>query len=166
MVRRKQNRLIHRRSHKNRIILIAVFAAIIFGVGAASYRSLTPVNGSTPVFQAPVNHTIKATHSQGSGYHWVSVASSKVKGARTSGGSVVDPEYTFNKGQLESIHVINEDNDSHSRHNFNIDEFNVHTKDLDYFANESITLLADKVGTFEYYCSLHPEMRGTISIAG
>jgi plastocyanin len=94
------------------------------------------------------------------------VASSKVKGARTAGGSVVDPEYTFNKGQLESIHVINEDNDSHSRHNFNIDEFNVHTKDLNYFENESITLLADKVGTFEYYCSLHPEMRGTISVAG
>ena len=165
MPRRKQtNQSLRHRFGRNRIVLIGAIAALCVGVGVVSYRSFIPVNGSTPVLQAPVNHFIKATHSQGSGYHWISVASGKVKGSRTPGGSVTDPTYVFNKGELESIHVINEDYDTHSRHNFNIDEFNVHSKDLDYFGGESITILADRVGTFEYYCSIHPEMRGSITI--
>jgi len=144
--------------------MFGLFAAVIFGIGAVSYRSLIPVNGNSPILQPPINHVVKATYSQGSGYHWLNVASSKVKGTRSSGGNFLDPDYTFNKGELESIHVINGDYLTHSKHNFNIDEFNVHTKDLDYFENESVTLLADKVGTFDYYCSIHPEMRGTISV--
>ena len=144
--------------------MLGVFAAIICGIGAVSYRSLIPVNGSSPVLQAPINHVVKATYSQGSGYHWLSVASGKIKGTRTSGGNIEEQAFTFNKGELESIHVINGDYSTHSRHNFNIDEFNVHTKDLDYFASESVTLLADRAGTFDYYCTIHPEMRGTISV--
>lgn len=62
------------------------------------------------------------------------------------------------------MHVINEDYETHSKHNFNIDEFNVHTRDLGYFETQTISFLADKKGTFEYYCTIHPEMRGTIEI--
>jgi plastocyanin len=165
VARRKQaSQSLRHRFSKIRIILIGVFVSLVLGVGALTYRSLVPVNGSTSIFQAPVNHTIKATHSQSTGYHWLSVASSKVKGTRTSGGSVINPSYTFNKGELESLHVINGDYTTHSSHNFNIDEFNVHTKDLGYFQTESVMLLADKAGTFEYYCSIHPEMRGTVAV--
>jgi len=63
--------------------------------------------------------------------------------------------------------LINEDKNqpnNPSKHNLNIDEFNVHTKDLGYFQSESITFLADQTGTFDYYCSIHPDMKGVITI--
>ena len=88
-----------------------------------------------------------------------------VKGSR-GGGASVNPVYFLNKGSLESVHLINEDYDTHSKHNFNIDQFKVHTKDLGYFESQTITFIADKVGTFEYYCTIHPEMRGTVTVEG
>lgn len=78
------------------------------------------------------------------------------------------PPISVSKGNLVEIHLINEEKNQAgnlSKHNLNIDEFNVHTKDLGYFQSESITFLADKEGTFDYYCSIHPEMRGTITVS-
>jgi plastocyanin len=63
-----------------------------------------------------------------------------------------------------SVHLINEDDQAHEKHNINIDEFGVHTKDLGYFEGETVTFVADKAGTFEYYCSIHPEMKGTMTV--
>ena len=77
------------------------------------------------------------------------------------------PSLTVENGNLIQIHLINEeknDASSKSSHNLNIDEFNVHTGNLGYFQTKSITFLADKIGTFNYYCSIHPEMRGTITV--
>ena len=154
------------RMTRQRMIMIGVLAAVISGVGLFSYKSMIPVNGTAPVFGVPNNHFIKATHSSNSGYHWLSVSSGSVKGMRTSGGggNMMNPEYTFNNGELETIHVINEDYTTHSDHNFNIDEFNVHTKDLGYYESQTMTFLADKTGTFQYYCSIHPEMKGEITV--
>lgn len=147
------------------MITIAVLAAIVSGAGVLGYKSMIPVNGTTPVFGVPSNHFIKATQSINSGYHWLSVSSGSVKGMRgSSGGNIMNPGYDFVKGHLESIHVINEDYTTHSLHNFNIDEFNVHSKDLGYYESQSFTFLADKTGTFHYYCSIHPVMKGEISI--
>ena len=153
------------RMTRQRMIMIAVLAAVISGVGVFSYRSMIPVNGSTPVFGVANNHFIKATHSTSSGYHWLSVSSGSVKGMRSGGGgSVENPQYAFSKGELETIHVINEDYTTHSTHNFNIDDFKVHTKDLGYYETQSMTFLADKTGTFQYYCTIHPEMKGEITV--
>ena len=153
------------RMTRQRMIMIAVLAAVISGVGVFSYKSMIPVNGSTPVFGVPNNHFIKATHSTSSGYHWLSVSSGSVKGMRSGGGSsMMNPQYDFNKGELETIHVINEDYTTHSTHNFNIDEFNVHTKDLGYYESQSMMFIADKTSTFQYYCSIHPEMKGEITV--
>ena len=146
--------------------MIGVLAAIVSGIGVFSYKSMIPVNGSAPVFQALSNHFIKATHSSSSGYNWLSMSSGSLKGARNSGGgaNIINPAYTFDRGELESIHVINEDYTTHSDHNFNIHEFNVHTRDLGYYESQTITFVADKTGTYQYYCSIHPEMKGEIVI--
>lgn len=151
---------------RKRMIMIGVLAAVISGVGLVGYKSMIPVNGTTPVLGVPNNHFIKATHSSNSGYHWLSVSSGSVKGVRSGGGggNVMNPTYTFNKGDLETIHVINEDYTTHSVHNFNIDEFNFHTKDLGYYESQTFTIVADKAGTFRYYCSIHPEMKGEIFV--
>ena len=78
--------------------------------------------------------------------------------------SPTGPTLYVSKGGLESIHFINEDYDTHSKHNFNIDEFNVHSKDLGYFQSQIITFIVDRDGIFEYYCSIHPEMRGKVVV--
>jgi plastocyanin len=156
---------------RKRIITYGIIAAIISGVGIAGYKSMIPTNGNTPVFGIPVNHFIKAKYSAGSGYAWVSMSSSSSKGLSSGGrggggvtAAAVSPSYVFVKGGLQSMHVINEDYETHSKHNFNIDEFNVHSKDLTYTQSQTITFVADKSGTFNYYCNIHPEMKGDIIV--
>jgi hypothetical protein len=143
------------------IAALVVTLGVFFGI-----RSLIPVNGDSPTFLPPENIFVKASHSMAKGYEFISQASGAVKGMRATGGvgTHIDPKYIFNAGSLESFHVINEDNETHSKHNFNIDEFNAHTKDLGYFETQTITFLADKKGSYEYYCTLHPEMRGIIEV--
>jgi plastocyanin len=71
---------------------------------------------------------------------------------------------TVNKGDTVKINFIN----NVGLHDFVIDEFNVKTKQLKVGETETITFVADKSGTFEYYCSVgtHREqgMVGTITV--
>jgi hypothetical protein len=150
---------------KGLIITVSAAAGIVSLLGYAGIHSLIPVNGTVPVFAAPRNSFIKATHSQQTGYYFLSQSAGGVKGSR-GGSASVNPVYYLKKGSLESVHLINEDYDTHSKHNFNIDQFKVHTKDLGYFESQTITFIADKVGTFEYYCTIPPEMRGTVTVEG
>ncbi len=161
--RRKDQTPPRRRLTRNKMIVIGALAAFGSAIGYFGINAMIPVNGSAPAFAFPANHYIKATHER-SGYVYVSQASGGVKGLRTSGGGIINPTYTFSKGGLESIHFINEDYDTHSLHNFNIDEFNVHSHDLKYFESQTITFIADKPGTYQYYCTIHPEMKGNIVI--
>jgi plastocyanin len=157
---------------RKRIITYGIIAAIISGIGIAGYKSMIPTNGNTPIFGIPINHFIKAKSSAGSGYAWVSMSSSSSKGLNSGGrgggaaaaAAAVNPSYVFVKGGLQSMHVVNEDYETHSKHNFNIDEFNVHSKDLTYTQSQTITFVADKSGTFNYYCNIHPEMKGDIIV--
>lgn len=165
MARKHRVEGLPRRITKNKMITIVALAAVASAVGYFGISSMTPANGSSPVFGFPANHFIKATHSANSGYTYISQSSGSVKGMRSSGGGgILNPTYTFNKGELESIHFINEDYDTHSQHNFNVDELNVHTRDLGYFETQTVTFVADNPGTYQYYCMIHPEMKGDIVI--
>jgi hypothetical protein len=165
--RRQQNghSVPYTRMTSRRIITYGIIAAIISVISITGYKSMIPTNGNTPVFGMPNNHFVKAKYSAGSGYAWVSISSGSVKGLRSSGGGgITNPQYVFNRGGLQSMHVINEDYETHSKHNFNIDELNIHSKDLAYSDSQTITFVADKPGTFHYYCNIHPEMKGDITI--
>jgi hypothetical protein len=148
------------------IIVIVAVATAISLISYYAINSMIPVNGKSPVLSPPRNIFVKASHSPQTGYIFVSQSSGAVKGLRGSGGGgySTNPTYTFNKGSVESIHMINEDYQTHSKHNFNIDQFNVHTKDLGYFQTQTVTFIADKERTFQYYCTIHPEMKGNIVV--
>ncbi|HKU48304.1 MAG TPA: cupredoxin domain-containing protein [Nitrososphaera sp.] len=150
---------------RNKIIVYSAIAAVVAVIGYFGWYAMIPVNGTTPVFGPRNNHFIKALHA-GSGFHYVSISSGAVKGLRSTGGSTTDPEYVFTKNDIQSLHLINEDAETHSRHNINIDAFNVHSKDLAYYESQTIDFIPDKTGTFEYYCTIHPEMKGQITVEG
>lgn len=53
-------------------------------------------------------------------------------------------------------------------HNFELDEFNIKTANLKTGESETVEFVADKVGTFEYYCGVgqHRQMgqKGTLTV--
>ena len=57
---------------------------------------------------------------------------------------------TVNKGDKVKINFVNKE----GKHDFVLDEFNIATKVLNAESSESVEFVADKVGTFEYYCSV------------
>lgn len=164
---------------KNTIIVISIIAILVSAIAYFGIQSMIPVNGKLPVFGAPKNNFVKASHNPRSGYLFVGQSAggarkgfvpsvgSKISGTNM-GSSFTDsptgPTLYVTKGGLESVHFINEDYETHSKHNFNIDEFKVHSKDLGYFQSQIITFIVDKDGVFEYYCSIHPEMRGKVVV--
>ena len=167
-MRKKQNN-----KNKNKfftrgtIIGIAVIAAAAVAGGYFALGTMVPVNGTVPVFATPTNIYIKALHTGQDGY--IFEEQSTRQGKKTISGGSVDVSIHIIKGELVSLHVINEDIETQSKHNFNIDEFNVHTKDLNppagiFFDSQTITFIADKIGTFKYYSTMHPEMKGTIVV--
>ena len=74
-----------------------------------------------------------------------------------------NPTLLIERNIPEKITILNKD---FVRHDFIIDELNVNTGYL-YSAQDFTTAIASKdVGTFEYYCSLHPStMRGKLVIS-
>lgn len=166
MKRKNKHQNVPYRITKNKAIAYGILAVAVAAIGYFGWHAMIPANGTFPVFALPNNHSIKASHSS-SAYHFVSMSSGSVKGLRSNGGgNVINPSYVFSKGDLQSIHFINEDRETHSEHNLNIDAFNVHTKDLHYYESQTINFIPDKSGTFEYYCSIHPEMKGEITVVG
>ncbi|MDO8471136.1 MAG: cupredoxin domain-containing protein [bacterium] len=57
---------------------------------------------------------------------------------------------SVNKGDTVKITVKN----VNGTHDFKIDEFNVSTRTLNIGETQTITFVADKTGSFEYYCSV------------
>jgi cupredoxin-like protein len=149
-------------------ISVIVIAGLLIALGAYfAINSSRPSNGTSPVIGIPGNSFIKAVHAPGKGYVFVHQSSGSSKGLRnlSMGNRSTDQNVlmTVNKGSAETIHLINEDT-THSKHNLNVDEFNVHTRDLGYFESQSITFIADKAGTFKIYCTIHPEMTGSVVV--
>ena len=146
------------------IIGIAIIAVAASAGGYFALGSMIPVNGTTIVFAPPSNIYILATHTDQNGY--IFEEQSTRQGKKTLSSGAVDVSIHMIKGELVALHVINEDKDTLSQMDLNIDEFNVHTKKLNYFQAQTINFVADKIGTFKYYSIIHPEMKGTIIVEG
>lgn len=144
---------------------VIFLAAIVAAAGAGAYyimNTSTPVNMDHPVFATATNIYIVGVHDPTQGYLFEQESTRQAKQA----ASVANPSESIHvaKGTLVSLHFINEDKDTLSPMDLNIDAFNVHTNKLGYFQAQTINFLADKDGTYSYYSNLHPEMKGTLTV--
>jgi len=145
-------------SLRTKIIIVGV----LISVGLLLFHAVTHFSGPAR------NAFLKITYSPQSGYAFVIQSPGSVKGMKSGAGisgshSGINPTLYLNKGFPEAIHMINED-PTHSKHNFNVDEFNIHTNDIGYFQSQIVNFTPDKSGTFTYYCKNHPEMKGTVIV--
>lgn len=161
MVKKQKNKAKSSPVSKGMIISVAVIAAIVAGGVYYVWISAVPVNVDHPVFATASNVYILATHND-QGYYFDE--QSTKTGKKSISSTNVDPSIHIPVGTLVALHVINEDKDTGSDQDLNIDAFNVHTKHLKYFEAQTIHFLADKTGTYSYYSTIHPEMKGTLTV--
>ena len=161
MVKKQKNKAKPSPVSKGMIITVAVMAAVIAGGVYYLWITAIPVNVDHPVFATASNVYILATHND-QGYYYDE--QSTKTGKKTISSTNVNPAIHIPKGTLVALHVINEDKDTNSEQDLNIDAFNVHTRHLKYFEAQTINFLADKEGTYSYYSVLHPEMKGTMIV--
>ncbi|MGE5782220.1 MAG: cupredoxin domain-containing protein [Nitrososphaerales archaeon] len=168
----KRNKTINQKNTINLSRKRIIILGILFTIGGLIiYGGINSLKTSNGIFisSPPRNIFLKAMFSQNTGYLFTSQSTGTAKslnsGAGSKGGAFGhNPPITLKQGNSLSIHLINEDSVKHSKHNLNIDEFNVHTRDLGYFQSQTVTFSANKSGTFDYYCSIHPEMKGKVIV--
>jgi len=143
-----------------------IFLAAVVGLGGYGVyyfiSNSTPVNSNVPDFSPASNIYILGLHDPNQGYVYDQESTRQGKKAVSSG--VIDSSIHIPQGTLVALHFINEDKDTGTQMDLNIDAFNVHTKQLNYFQAQTITFIADKEGTYSYYSTVHPEMKGTITV--
>jgi plastocyanin len=170
----KRNKLVNqKKKNKNKnnkitpkkIIVIGILCTVISLIIYGGINSLKSSNGNF-LLSPPRNFFMKATYLPNEGNVYTSQSTGTAKILNSGAGSKIghNPTITLNQGNSLSLHLINEDSEKHSRHNLNIDEFGIHTKNLGYFQTQTVTFTANKTGTFNYYCSIHPEMNGKIIV--
>ena len=162
MNRQKKKFLIKEKT--NTVIALIIVGVVLSLIGYYVLLSMVPVNVGYPVFGAPSNIFIKTIKLPDGSYAF---ATQSTKGSKTTNIGSLNPTYNVEYGNLVTVHLINEVKtvpNIGNKHNLNIDKFNVHTVDLGYFQTSSVTFLANEKGSFEYYDSYNPTMRGIINV--
>lgn len=161
MVKKQKNKAKSSPISKGTIITVAILIAAVAGGVYYIWTNSVPVNSTTPNFSPASNIYILAIHNA-DGYSYDE--QSTKTGKKSISGTNTNPVIHVPKGTLIALHVINEDRDTGSDQDLNIDAFNVHTRHLKYFEAQTINFIADKEGTYSYYSIIHPEMKGTITV--
>ena len=162
MVKKQKNKEKGLPISRGTLIFIAIVVAAVGGGVYYFINNSTPVNSNVPFFGPASNVYILGIHDPNQGY--VYDQESTRQGKRTLSNGVIDSSIHLQKGTVVALHFINEDKDTGTQMDLNIDAFNVHTNKLSYFQAQTINFLADKEGTYSYYSILHPEMKGTITV--
>ncbi len=148
------------------VIIIVVFAVILWvqqrkDVGVNPSVSPSPTATVTVSVSPTVSPTATVSPKASSSPSASAVKSFTVVG---SNFSFTPNQLTVNKGDTVKITFKNSD----GNHNWVLDEFNARTNVISGGQEQTIQFVADKTGTFEYYCSVgtHRQMgmKGTLTV--
>lgn len=167
--------------NKNTIWIVII--VVVLGFGAWLYMSATPTPSiNTPAATAPTSSVPAPQPAPVPTPEAASTASSTpppavappapaVQPASTKGFTVTGQNYSFTpsaitvkKGDKVKVTFVN----SGGTHDLKIDEFGVATRRIQAGQQDVVEFTADKVGTFEYYCSTGNHramgMKGTLTV--
>jgi plastocyanin len=134
--------------NKNTLILVAVILFLILGGGAFlmsnNRQATTTVPTGSPAVVTTTTVSPVPTTAAAAGSNVINVQ------VESQGLSFTPNTITVKKGQ--TVNVVYKNN--MGRHDWVLDEFNAKSKLLDAGEEDTITFVADKTGTFEYYCSV------------
>ncbi len=148
------------------IIILIVAGIIIFKKGNSTQATSTTSNTNVDMTLSPNNTaTSTATTTPAVSTSTASIVGT-VKEFTVTGSSFkfTPATLTVKKGDTVKINFKN----SGGLHDFVIDEFSAATPRINSGKQTSITFVADKAGTFEYYCSVGTHramgMKGTLTV--
>ena len=152
---------------KTLVIVLVVLAVLVLGFWWMWGRDNNSevVNSPTPTATVTASPSPSSSASV-SPSPLVSVSVGLVKSFTVTGKpySFSPSTITVNKGDTVKITFVNQS----GTHNWTIDEFNAATKTIQGGQQETIQFVANKTGTFEYYCSVgtHRQMgmKGTLIV--
>lgn len=149
---------------KNKMIIIGVIAAVLLG----GFVYMNVSQSSVPATVSETKNEIKSppgvsnTKSMVGDEKPATAGSLIDKGENMTEGNTVSvtleaksfsfsqKEIRVKKGNKVKITLVNKD----GFHDWTIDGFNAKTKQIPVGQTDSIEFIADKTGTFEYYCSV------------
>lgn len=142
-----------------------VLVGVVLGVsalGKGERQNVTGTPTATPKIAVDMQNVVTGTQPSTTPMS----NSGKVITVKVEGGMFYFSPNTIkvNKGDTVKIVFTNIE----GKHDFVIDEFNVKTEVLAENATQTIKFVADKVGSFEYYCSVQDHrqmgMKGTLTV--
>ncbi len=149
---------------KNTIIVIVIL--LIIGFGGYAYFKNKDVEVSEKVENNEINSPIEKDNAKVENIPVVNTSTENIKEFTVSGKnfSFAPNKISVKKGDTVKITFKNSD----GFHDFKIDEYNVATKQIASGVQESVTFIADKTGSFVYYCSVGKHrangMWGTLTV--
>ncbi len=141
---------------KSPALLIGIIAIVLLAAGGFFFYTQSQSTTANPAMEANesteqmnTTDTMTAEPTTDTGESMTDEVAQTIE---VEGGSFFfkPNEIRVKKGQQVTINFTN----SGGLHDFVIDEFDVATKQLQAGGKESITFTPDKVGTFEFYCSV------------
>ncbi len=144
---------------KNKMIIIGIVAVVLLGGFVYMNVSQTSVPATVPETKNEIKSPPGVTETEvmtDKGKEVTDGASLIKKGApvnillEAKPFSFSQKEIRVKKGDTVKIQFTNKE----GFHDWVIDEFNARTKQLQAGQTETIEFVADKTGTFEYYCSV------------
>jgi plastocyanin len=136
------------------VLFIVVLVLIIGGFLIFKNKTMAPSDIETEEIETEVGSSMPAQDSNVEETQVMeeNMSSSSVKEFSITGVpfSFTPSVMTVNKGDTVKITFKN----ANGVHDFKLDEFNASTRILNSGEEQTITFVADKTGSFEYYCSV------------
>jgi nitrosocyanin len=141
----------------NKNIVYIVLAIIVLGGGFLLLRPMSSGNGQvsgqvsqTQIPGSGVSQTTPVTGASGTEAVTGGVTETKAFTVEGSSFKFVPNVMTVKKGDTVQITFKNLE----GFHDWRLDEFNAKTKTIKAGETDTVSFVADKAGTFEYYCSI------------
>lgn len=144
---------------KNNYILIGVVALVL--IGGIGYLLLSAKKTVLPQDSKVTAPTVSAKQSEDvmelKGTSGETIGSPSADNTAVKEFTIDGSNYSFSLKEMrvkrgDTVKIVFNNKDGF--HDFTLDEFNVKTKQISAGANETVTFVAEKVGSFEYYCSV------------